>query len=87
MTPARGAGRASVASVKRTSLTEMLTQQLRRPKYGTKSDAARRIRRSEQIAVWRSRCRRRPAVRPPDLAVVRQIDVKPYRRPRRSAGW
>ena len=32
MTPPRGAGRTSVASVKRTSLTEMLTRQLRRPK-------------------------------------------------------
>ena len=40
--------RASVASVKQTSLTEMLTRQLLRPKQGTKSHAARGIRRSRQ---------------------------------------
>ena len=34
MTPPRGDGRAFVASVKWTSLTEMLTRQLRRPRRG-----------------------------------------------------
>jgi hypothetical protein len=72
MTPPRGAGRASVASVKRTSLTEMLTRQLRRQK----SDAARGIRRSGQIAACRRDAATGPAVWPPDLiAVVPQDGV------------
>ena len=55
--------------LKRTSLTEMMTT------AATKSDAARGIRRSGQIAVWRSRSTTGAAVRPPDLAVVRQDGI------------